>query len=64
MAFEGDSTVKALTKRKILISGGLVVGGPQTHVTILCGILKSNGADVTIAAAATNWDALKKTAIL
>ena len=63
MAFEGDSTVKALTKRKILISGGLVVGGPQTHVTILCGILKSNGADVTIAAAATNWDALSLNAL-
>jgi len=50
--------VKLPAKRKILISGGLAVGGPQTHVTILCEILKSKGADVTIAAAATNWDAL------
>jgi glycosyltransferase involved in cell wall biosynthesis len=58
MAFKGDSTVKVPKTRKILISGGLAVGGPQTHVTILCEILKSKGADVTIAAAATNWDAL------
>jgi glycosyltransferase involved in cell wall biosynthesis len=63
MAFEGDSTVKGPTKRKILISGGLAVGGPQTHVTILCEILKSKGADVTIAAAATNWDALSLNAL-
>ncbi len=58
MAFEGDFTVKVPKSKKILISGGLAVGGPQTHVTILCEILKSKGADVTIAAAATNWDAL------
>lgn len=38
----------------ILISGGLGVGGPQTHVTILCKCLLAAGADVTIAAAATN----------
>ncbi len=38
----------------ILISGGLVVGGPQTHVTILCKSLLAAGAKVTIAAAATN----------
>ncbi|MEI6096526.1 MAG: glycosyltransferase family 4 protein, partial [Gammaproteobacteria bacterium] len=63
MAFEDDSTVNVLTKRKILISGGLVVGGPQTHVTILCEILKSKGVDVTIAAAATNWDALSLNAL-
>ena len=63
MAFKGDSTVKVSTQRKILISGGLAVGGPQTHVTILCEILKSKGADVTIAAAATNWDALSLNAL-
>jgi glycosyltransferase involved in cell wall biosynthesis len=63
MVFEGDSTVMVPTKRKILISGGLAVGGPQTHVTILCEILKSKGADVTIAAAATNWDALSLNAL-
>lgn len=49
--------MKVPKTRKILISGGLAVGGPQTHVTILCEILKSKGAEVTIAAAATNWDA-------
>lgn len=63
MVFEDDSTVNVPTKRKILISGGLAVGGPQTHVTILCEILKSKGADVTIAAAATNWDALSLNAL-
>ncbi|MES2467250.1 MAG: glycosyltransferase family 4 protein [Verrucomicrobiota bacterium] len=41
-------------KPEILISGGLAVGGPQTHVTILCKCLLAAGANVTIAAAATN----------
>ena len=40
---------------RILISGGLAVGGPQTHVTLLCRVLRDAGAEVTIAAAATNW---------
>jgi glycosyltransferase involved in cell wall biosynthesis len=39
----------------VLISGGLAVGGPQTHVTLLCRVLREAGADVTIAAASTNW---------
>ena len=40
---------------RILISGGLTVGGPQTHVTILSQVLRDSGAEVTIAAAASNW---------
>jgi glycosyltransferase involved in cell wall biosynthesis len=42
--------------QRVLISGGLAVGGPQTHVTILCKTLREAGADVTIAASATNWN--------
>jgi glycosyltransferase involved in cell wall biosynthesis len=42
------------TQPNVLICGGLVVGGPQTHVTILCKCLLAAGANVTIAAAATN----------
>ena len=40
---------------RVLISGGLAVGGPQTHITLLCRVLRDAGAEVTIAAAATNW---------
>jgi len=40
---------------RILISGGLAVGGPQTHVTLLCRVLRDAGAEVTIASASTNW---------
>ena len=42
---------------RILFSGGLAVGGPQTHVTHLCRVLREAGAEVTIAAASTNWTA-------
>jgi glycosyltransferase involved in cell wall biosynthesis len=42
---------------RILISGGLAVGGPQTHVTLLCRVLRDAGAQVTIASASTNWPA-------
>lgn len=42
-------------RRRILISGGLTVGGTQTHLTLLCKVLRSACADVTIAGAATNW---------
>ena len=41
--------------RRVLISGGLSVGGPQTHITLLCRVLRDAGAKVTIAAASTNW---------
>jgi glycosyltransferase involved in cell wall biosynthesis len=40
---------------RILISGGLAVGGPQTHVTLLCRVLRQAGAEVTVASASTNW---------
>ncbi|MEJ0001113.1 MAG: hypothetical protein WDO13_19320 [Verrucomicrobiota bacterium] len=33
----------------------LVAGGAQTHVTLLCALLREAGAEVTVAAAATNW---------
>ncbi len=33
------------------------MGGPQTHVTLLCKVLIEAGADVTIASASTNWPA-------
>lgn len=49
-----DSTAKPKPIR-ILISGGLAVGGPQTHVTLLCRVLRDAGAEVTVASAATNW---------
>jgi glycosyltransferase involved in cell wall biosynthesis len=39
------------------MSGGLAVGGPQTHVTLLCRVLRDAGAEVTIASASTNWPA-------
>ena len=39
----------------ILISGGLASGGMQTHVTLLCQVLRQAGADVTAASASTNW---------
>ena len=39
----------------ILISGGLSVGGPQTHITILIDLLLRSGAKITIASASTNW---------
>jgi len=46
----------AATERpRILISGGLAVGGPQTHLTILCSVLAQSGAEVTVASASTNW---------
>jgi glycosyltransferase involved in cell wall biosynthesis len=41
--------------RRVLISGGLAVGGTQTHVTLLCSVLRQAGAEVTIASASTNW---------
>ncbi|HEV3271716.1 MAG TPA: glycosyltransferase family 4 protein [Candidatus Methylacidiphilales bacterium] len=41
--------------QRILISGGLAVGGAQTHVTLLCRVLRRAGAEVTVAAASTNW---------
>jgi glycosyltransferase involved in cell wall biosynthesis len=41
--------------RRVLISGGLATGGPQTHVPILCDVLQEAGAEVTIASASTNW---------
>ena len=45
----------ATERRRILISGGLAVGGPQTHLTILCSVLAQSGAEVTVASASTNW---------
>jgi len=42
-------------RRRVLISGGLTVGGPQTHLTLLCKVLRGACADVTIVGAATNW---------
>jgi glycosyltransferase involved in cell wall biosynthesis len=47
----------ASSRRRVLISGGLAAGGPQTHVPLLCAVLRAAGAEVTIAAASTNWDA-------
>ena len=41
-------------RKNILISGGLAVGGTQTHVTILCKFLRAAGLNVTIAATASN----------
>ena len=41
--------------QRILISGGLATGGIQTHVTLLCRVLLEAGAEVTVAAASTNW---------
>ena len=41
--------------RRILISGGLAVGGTQTHVTLLCRVLLQAGAEVTVAAASADW---------
>ena len=43
-------------RKNILISGGLAVGGPQTHVTILCKFLRAAGLNVTIAATASNME--------
>jgi glycosyltransferase involved in cell wall biosynthesis len=43
--------------RRVLISGGLAVGGPQTHVPLLCSVLRQAGAEVTVASASTNWSA-------
>jgi len=43
--------------RRVLISGGLATGGPQTHIPLLCAVLQQAGADVTIASASTNWSA-------
>jgi glycosyltransferase involved in cell wall biosynthesis len=45
----------ASERPRILISGGLAVGGPQTHLAVLCADLVRVGADVTIASASTNW---------
>ena len=46
---------------RVLISGGLALGGPQTHMLGLCRVLREAGAEVTVAAAATDWpeDALR-----
>ena len=46
---------RSLARRRVLISGGLNVGGPQTHVSLLARILVEVGAEVTIAAASSNW---------
>lgn len=51
------------SKTHILISGGLAVGGPQTQVTLLCKALLAAGAQVTIAAAATNMKPLEVEAL-
>ena len=40
---------------RILISGGLAVGGAQTHVTLLCQMLRQAGVEIAIASASTNW---------
>jgi len=53
----------AKPKKKVLISGGLAVGGPQTHVCLLCETLLDSGAEVTIVAAATNWDSASLSAL-
>ena len=45
----------AVRRPRILVSGGLSVGGPQTHLTILCSVLAQSGAEVTVASASTNW---------
>lgn len=42
---------------KVLVSGGLAEGGVRTHVRLLCAALRESGAEVTVAAAATNWAA-------
>jgi glycosyltransferase involved in cell wall biosynthesis len=42
-------------RRRVLISGGLNAGGPETHIPLLCAVLKQAGAEVTIACASTNW---------
>jgi glycosyltransferase involved in cell wall biosynthesis len=42
-------------RQRILISGGLAVGGPQTHVTLLCRVLLQANSEVTIVSASTNW---------
>ena len=46
-----------MTRSRILISGGLSVGGTQTHITLLCQVLRDADAEVTIAAASHNWPA-------
>jgi glycosyltransferase involved in cell wall biosynthesis len=43
------------SRRQILISGGLVHGGVQTHVMELCRLLAPEAAAVTIAAVASAW---------
>ena len=43
---------------KVLISGGLAEGGVRTHIRLLCASLRECGAEVTVAAAATNWAAI------
>jgi hypothetical protein len=52
---DGVSSARAM-RRRVLISGGLASGGPQTHVPLLCAVLREAGAEVTIAAASTDWD--------
>lgn len=42
---------------RVLISGGLAAGGVQTHVTMLSRVLRAAGAEVTVAASASNWPA-------
>lgn len=44
-----------MTNYRVLISGGLASGGPETHVKFLCQILRKEGVAVTIAASGTNW---------
>ena len=52
-----ESSAAQANPRRILISGGLAVGGIQTHVTNLCRVLVEAGAEVTVASASTNWTA-------
>jgi len=44
-----------MKRYRVLISGGLASGGPETHLKILCQVLRAEGMEVTIAAAGTNW---------
>jgi glycosyltransferase involved in cell wall biosynthesis len=41
--------------KRILISGGLALGGTQTHIANLCRVLCDAGAEVAVASASCKW---------
>ena len=50
-----EASRSASPRRRVLISGGLASGGMQTHVALLCALLREAGAEVTIASASSEW---------